>query len=95
MKEIIKEDFQINENEREHFVALTNNLIDIMVDFCQLTLKAVSNKKESPLYKQQIEDVINFDLQFRIQQINDPELLDTIREIAYSEYICGHISVAR
>ena len=28
----------------------------------------------------QIEETVNFDLQFRIQQIQDPELLDITRE---------------
>ena len=58
-----------------------------MMDFCLLTLKAVSNKKQTPLNKQQIEDAINFVLQFGIQKINDPELLDTVKEEAFSEFL--------
>lgn len=87
MKEMIEGDLQISETERGEFVALTAKLIDIMVDFCLLTLKAVSYKKQAPLNYQQIEDVINFDLQFRIQQISDPELLNTVRERAFSEFL--------
>ena len=87
MKELIKEKQQTLETEREEFVALTNKLMDLMTDFCLLSLKTVSNMKKEPLNNQQIDDVINFDLQFRIQQINDPELLDTIRERAHSEFL--------
>ena len=42
---------------------------------------------EAPLNTSQIEETVNFDLQFRIQQIQDPELLDIVRERVISEYI--------
>jgi hypothetical protein len=87
MKELTKEKLRTLETEREEFVALTNKLMELMTDFCLLSLKTVTNIKKEPLNNQQIDDVINFDLQFRIQQINDPELLDTIRERAHSEFL--------
>ena len=87
MKELIKEKLQTLEPEREEFVSLTNKLMELMTEFCLLSLKAVTNIKKEPLNNQQIDDVINFDLQFRIQQINDPELLDTIRARAHSEFL--------
>ncbi len=87
MKELINEKLQTLETERDEFVALTNKLMDLMTDFCLLSLKAVSNMKKGSLNNQQIDDVINFDLQFRIQQINDPELLDAVRERAHSEFL--------
>lgn len=87
MNEILKEGLHVSETEREKFVELTNKLIDIMVDFSLLTLKTVSNIKQTSLNNQQIEDVINFDLQFQIQQINDPELLDMVRERTFSEFL--------
>ena len=87
MKELTKEKLQTLETEREEFVALTNKLMDLMTDFCLLSLKVVTNMKKEPLNNQQIDDVITFDLQFRIQQINDPELLNTIREKAHLEFL--------
>jgi hypothetical protein len=87
MRDLIKGKQQTFENEREEFVSLTNKLMELMTDFCLLSLKAIGNMKKEPLNNQQIDDVINFDLQFRIQQINDPELLDTIRERAHSEFL--------
>ena len=35
----------------------------------------------------QIEEAVNFDIQFRLQQIQDPELLDIVRDQAISRYI--------
>jgi len=87
MKELTKEKLQTLETEREEFDSLTNKLMELMTDFCLLSLKTVTNMKKEHLNNQQIDDVINFDLQFRIQQINDPELLDTIRERAHSEFL--------
>ena len=66
--------------ELGEFTDLTNNLIENMVDFTLLTLRSVTIKKGAPLNMTQIEETVNFDLQFRIQQIQDPELLDVVRE---------------
>ena len=65
--------------ELGEFTDLTNNLIENMVDFILLTLRNVAKKKGTPLNMTQIEETVNFDLQFRIQQIQDPELLDIVR----------------
>ena len=83
MKDIIK-GVSATDYERNEFSELTKRLIDVMVEFTLLTLHTVQTKKEAPLSPKQIEETINFDLQFRIQQINDPELLDIVRERASS-----------
>ena len=85
MKDIVK-GFSAADTEREEFTALTKELIDVMVDFSLLTLRAVQKKKQAPLTPKQIEEIIDFDLQFRLQQINDPELLDIVRERANEEF---------
>ena len=73
--------------ELNEFSDLTSNLINNMVDFTLLSLKTVSKKKGGPLNMTQIEEIVNFDLQFRIQQIQDPELLDVVRERAISQFL--------
>jgi len=73
--------------DRHEYVGLTMKLIAVMVDFCLLTLELLHKKKGSPLSLTEIEDVVNFDLQFRIQQIHDPELMEIIREKAIMKYI--------
>lgn len=85
LKDIIK-GFSAEDTEREEFTALTEELIDIMIDFSLLTLRAVQKKKQTPLTPKQIKEIIDFDIQFRLQQINDPELLDIVRERANEEF---------
>lgn len=75
---------------QKKFSELTNSLIDVMVEFSLLTLQTIQKKKGSPLTTTQIEDTINFDLQFRLLQINDPDLLDLIREKANLEFRREH-----
>jgi hypothetical protein len=86
VKETIKS-YSATDTERKQFTALTKRLIDIMVDFSLLTLRTVQHKKHSALTPNQIEETIDFDLQFRLQQINDPELLDIVREKATTEFM--------
>ena len=78
---------QLPTSELKEFTDLTSRLIDLMVEFTLLTLRTVGKKMEAPLNTSQIEETVNFDLQFRIQQIQDPELLDIVRERVISEYI--------
>ncbi len=73
--------------EMGEFTDLTNNLIETMVDFILLTLRNVTKKKGTPLNMTQIEETVNFDLQFRLQQIQDPELLDVVRERAIYKFL--------
>ncbi len=73
--------------ELSEFTDLTNDLIENMVDFTLLTLRSVTKKKGAPLNLTQIEETVNFDLQFRIQQIQDPELLDVVRERAIYTFL--------
>jgi Na+-translocating ferredoxin:NAD+ oxidoreductase RnfG subunit len=87
IKKILGNDVQPSSSELEEFTDLTNRLIELMVEFTLLTLRTVSDKKETPLNGAQIEETVNFDLQFRIQQIQDPELLDIVRERAISEFL--------
>jgi len=78
---------QLPISELKEFTDLTSRLIDIMGEFALLTLRTISNKKGAPLNITQIEETVDFDLQFRIQQIQDPEILDIVRERVISEYI--------
>ena len=73
--------------EWEEFTDVTNKLIENMVDFALLTLRSIRDKKGAPLNMTQIEETVNFDLQFRIQQIQDPELLDIVRERAIYKFL--------
>ncbi len=73
--------------ELGEFTDLTNKLIENMVDFTLLTLRSIRDKKGAPLNITQIEETVNFDLQFRIQQIQDPELLDIVRERAIYKFL--------
>jgi hypothetical protein len=86
LKELIRKDFIVSEHEKDEFVALTKRLIDVMTEFSLLTLRAFIRRKQSPLSETQIDDIINFDLQFRIQQIQDPEFLDIIRERVVDQF---------
>ncbi|MFP3951702.1 MAG: hypothetical protein ACLFVP_06165 [Candidatus Bathyarchaeia archaeon] len=73
--------------DRHEYVGLTMKLIGVLVELCLLTLELLRKKKGSPLSVREIEDVVNFDLQFRIQQIHDPELMEIIREKAIMKFI--------
>ena len=78
---------QPSTSELNEFTDLTSRLIDLMGEFALLTLRTISNRKGALLNKTQIEETVDFDLQFRIQQIQDPEILDIVRERVISEYI--------
>jgi hypothetical protein len=78
---------QPSKSELNEFTDLTSRLIDLMGEFALLTLRTISNRKGAPLNRTQIEETVDFDLQFRIQQIQDPELLDIVRKRVISEYI--------
>ena len=73
--------------ELDEFTDLTDNLIENMVDFTLLTLRSIRDKKGAPLNMTQIEETVNFDLQFRLHQIQDPELLDIVRERAIYKFL--------
>lgn len=87
IKKIFGTDRQPSKSELKEFTDLTNRLIDLMVEFTLLTLRTVGKKKRAPLNITQIEETVNFDLQFRIQQIQDPELLDVVRERAIHRFV--------
>ena len=80
LKKLMEKDIQDCNPEKSKFIELTEMLIDLMVEFSVLTLKAFNRRKKTQLTQINIEDIVNFDLQFRIQQIQDPELLDIVRE---------------
>ncbi len=84
---MFKKDMPRPESDRKEFVDLTCKLADIIVDFCLLTLRTIHNKKNDLLNTTQIREIINFDLQFRLQQIQSPEFLDIVRERATKEFI--------
>jgi len=86
LKDSLKKISKSNVDQKQ-FIELTETLVEILVDFGILTLQAVQNKKQTTLNAKQIEEVINFDLQFRLLQINDPELLDIIRERTTQEFL--------
>jgi len=88
IKKILGNEVEPTQPELTEFTDLTDKLVDVMVEFALLTLRTISRKKKgAPLSIDQIEETVNFDLQFRMQQIQDPELLDIVRERAISEYI--------
>lgn len=87
IKKIFGADRQPSKSELKEFTDLTSRLIDLMVEFTLLTLRTVGKKKRAPLNITQIEETVNFDLQFRIQQIQDPELLDVVRERAILRFV--------
>jgi len=87
IKKIFGNEVEPTKPELTEFTDLTDTLVDVMVEFTLLTLRTISKKKGAPLNIAQIEETVNFDLQFRMQQIQDPELLDIVRERAISEYI--------
>lgn len=87
MRDLIKDSILYTSRaEHKQFLDLTEHLLDAMTDFCLLTLKILSEKKEEPLDARQIDDIISFDLQFRLHQIQNPEFLDIIRSRAKSRY---------
>ena len=79
-KDILNERLLSSDEDLDNFSKITEQLIDVMVDYSVLTLNAFNRKKGSKLTDSQIEDVINFNLQFILQQIQDPEFLDIIRD---------------
>ena len=72
--------------DREEFVKLTRRMVEVMVDFCLLTLRTVSKRKQTSLNSDEIDKIIDFDLSFRIQQIQDSEIIDIVRERATSKF---------
>jgi hypothetical protein len=73
-------------SERKEFVEFTRRFIDLIVDYCMFTLDVFCRKKGSRLNESQAEDVVNFNLNFILQQIQDPEFLSIVREEAISRY---------
>jgi len=87
-KDVLNESLQSSDEALDIFSKITERLIDVMVDYSVLTLNAFSRKKGSKLSDSQIRDAINFNLQFILQQVQDPEFLDIIRDettLKYSE----------
>lgn len=87
IKKIFEDAQSPSKVDLEVFTELTYNLIDLMVEFSLYSLRAIAKKKGAPLNQSQIEEAVNFDIQFRLQQIQDPELLDIVRDQAISRYI--------
>ena len=87
IKKIIEDDQKGSKVDLKEFTELTHNLIELMTEFALCSLRNVVKKMGSPLTENQIEEVVNFDIQFRLQQIQDPELLDIVRDQAISRYI--------
>jgi len=88
IKKIFEDTPRPSQVELEEFTELTYKLIDLMVEFSLYSLRTIAKKRRgAPLNKKQIEEAVNFDIQFRLQQIQDPELLDIVRDQAISRYI--------
>jgi hypothetical protein len=87
IKKVFEDTQSPSKMELEVFTELTYNLIDLMVEFSLYSLRTIAKKRGVPLNKSQIEEAVNFDIQFRLQQIQDPELLDIVRDQAISRYI--------
>lgn len=87
IKKILGNEVEPTRPELTEFTDLTDRLVEVMVEFALLTLRTISKKKGARLSVAEIEETVNFDLQFRMQQVQDPELLDIVRGRAISEYI--------
>jgi len=87
IKRIFEDTQRSSQVDLEEFTDLTYKLIDLMVEFSLYTLRTIAEKRGSPLNRKQIEEAVNFDIQFRLQQMQDPELLDIVRDQAVSKYI--------
>ena len=90
IKKIFEDTQRPSQVELEEFTELTYKLIDLMVEFSLYSLRTIAKKRGAPLNKKQIEEAVYFDIQFRLQQIQDPELLDIVRDQAVSRYIEEH-----
>jgi hypothetical protein len=87
IRKIFEEKQRPPQVELEEFRDLTYRLIDLMVEFSLYTLRTIAKKRGVPLNRSQIEEAVNFDVQFRLQQIQDPELLEIVRDQAVSRFI--------
>jgi hypothetical protein len=87
IKKIFEDTQRPSQVELKEFTELTYRLIDLMVEFSLYSLRTIAEKRGAPLNKKQIEEAVNFDIQFRLQQIQDPELLDIVRDQAISRYL--------
>lgn len=80
----------VNSNvDRREFVRLTLRLVDVMAELCLLTLEMLEERKGEPLSMGEAEAAVGFDLQFRVQQMSDPGLMEVVRERAVMGYIEG------
>ena len=66
----------------DNYANLSKRIADAMSDFCGNALHICSRVNETPLSLQQINQVIDFEVQSIIQQLEDPEMLDNIRKQA-------------
>ena len=87
IKKIIGDSQQPSQVDLKKFTDLTYELIELMVEFTLYSLRTITEKRAAPMTESQIEEAVNFDIQFRLQQIQDPELLDIVRDHAISRYI--------
>lgn len=87
IKKIIGDTQQPSQVDLKEFTDMTYELIELMVEFTLYSLRTITKKRGAPMTESQIEEAANFDIQFRLQQIQDPELLDIVRGQAISRYI--------
>ena len=72
--------------ERKEFIKFTKRFVNLMVDYSLFVLDVFNRKKGLKLNEAQIEDIVNFNLNFILQQIQDPEFLSIVREETISRY---------
>ena len=87
IKKIIGDTQQPSQVDLKEFTDMTYELIELMVEFTLYSLRTITKKRGAPMTESQIEEASNFDIQFRLQQIQDPEFLDIVRDQAISRYI--------
>ena len=87
IRKIIGDTQQSSQVDLKEFTDLTHELIELMVEFTLYSLRTIATKRGATMTESQIEEAVNFDIQFRLQQIQDPELLDIVRDQAVSRYI--------
>ena len=87
IRKIIGDTQQPSQVDLKEFTDLTHELIELMVEFTLYSLRTIATRRGATMTESQIEEAVNFDIQFRLQQIQDPELLDIVRDQAVSRYI--------
>jgi hypothetical protein len=73
--------------EQWEFIKLVEKFVELAVSHSLLTLKAFRNRKRAPLTKLQAKGIIDFNIQFFVQKLQDVEFLDIVREESFLAFL--------